>query len=89
MKIIKDKRAVAWVWTVILVSVFIYSIVWFSTGWAVMEVANSVEEEYTFTGSAAYASEFMKTMFKYHPLLFLFGLGIWGYVNSQRRADLH
>jgi len=87
-KLIKDNSAVAWVWTVILVSLFLYSIVWFSTGWAVIEVADSVESQYTFTGSAAYASEFIKNVFRYHPLLFLFGLGIWGYVNSQRRTTL-
>ena len=84
----QDKRAVLWVWTVILTGLFVYSLIWFSTGWAVMEVSSSVESEYEFTGDAAYASTFIKTMFQYHPILFLFGLILWGYVNSQRRTQI-
>jgi len=84
----KDKRAVLWVWTVILVGLFVYSLMWFTTGWAVMEVADSVESEYAFTGAAASASTFIRTMFQYHPVLFLFGLILWGYVNSQRKVRL-
>jgi len=83
-----DKRAVLWVWTVIIVGLFVYSLMWFTTGWAVMEVADNVEAEYTFTGPAAFASTFIKTMFQWHPVLFLFGLILWGYVNSQRKAQL-
>ena len=83
-----DKHAVLWVWTVILVGLFVYSLMWFTTGWAVMEVANNVEDEYAFTGAAAFASTFIKTMFQYHPVLFLFGLILWGYVNSQRKTQL-
>ena len=80
----RDKRAVVWVWSVIFIGLFIYSLVWFTTGWAVMEVADAVESEYTFEGPAAYASSFIKLMFEYNPILFLFGLLLWGYVNSQR-----
>ena len=80
-----DKRAVVWVWSVVFMGLFIYSLVWFTTGWAVMEVADAVENEYTFEGPAAQASSFIKLMFEYNPLLFLFGLLLWAYVNSQRR----
>jgi len=84
-KLGRDKRGVVWVWAVVFMGLFIYSLVWFTTGWAVMEVADAVESEYTFTGPAAYASSFIKLMFEYNPVLFLFGLLLWAYVNSQRR----
>lgn len=84
----KDKRAVVWIWVVIIAALFIYSLVWFTTGWAVMEVADAVETDYTFTGAAANGALFIKTMFQYHPLLFLFGLGLWAYVNSQRKTQV-
>ena len=87
-KLRSNKRAVIWVWTVILVGLFVYSLMWFTTGWAVMEVADSVESEYTFNEPASYASAFIKTMFQYHPVLFLFGLLLWGYVNSQRKVQI-
>jgi len=83
----KDKRAVVWVWAVVFMGLFIYSLVWFTTGWAVMEVADAVESEYTFEGPAAQASSFIKTMFEYNPILFMFGLLLWAYVNSQRRSS--
>lgn len=81
----KDKRGVIWVWTIIIVGLFVYSLIWFTTGWAFIEVADAVEDQYTFTGSASYAASFMRLMFEYHPILFLFGMILWGYINSQRR----
>jgi len=84
-KLRHDKRAVVWVWAVVFMGLFIYSLVWFTTGWAVMEVSAAVEDEYAFEGPAADASSFIKLMFEYNPILFFFGLLLWAYVNSQRR----
>lgn len=87
-KLKHDKRAVVWVWVVILVGLFIYSLVWFATGFAVMEVADNVESQHTFEAPASYAADFIKTVFQWHPLLFIFGMLLWGYVNSQREARI-
>lgn len=83
----KDNKAVVWVWVVIFASLFAFSLVWFATGWAVNIVAETVQDMYTFTGASAYAATFIITFFKYVPILFLFGIAIWGYVNSQRRQQ--
>jgi len=83
-----DKSGVVWIWVVIIVGILAYSLVWFSVGWAVIEVADNVESQYTFEPPVSYAATFIRTIFQYHPILFFFGLMLWAYVNSQRRVDM-
>lgn len=87
-RFVKDNSGVVWVWAVVIIGLIIYSLVWFSTGFALMEVIDVVEGEYTFASPISHASLFIKTMFQYHPLLFLFGMLLWAYVNSQRKVQV-
>lgn len=87
-KFMKDKRGVIWVWVVILIGLFIFSLVWFTTGYALLEISDTVTDQYTFPAPASYAAEFILSVFRYGPILFLFGMALWAYVNSQRRRPI-
>ena len=83
----EDKSGIVWIFIVIIVGMLVYSLLWFSLGFALFEVADTVEANYTFTEPIASAALFIRTIFMYHPIIVLFGLLTWGYVNSQRRGN--
>lgn len=82
----KDKKGIVWIYIVIIMSMFVYSLIWFVTGYALFEAIDIAEANFTVTGSIVFAAEFIKTVVRYHPILVFIGLMLWGYVNSQRRA---
>ena len=87
-KLKNNKSGVVWIWVVIIVGILAYSLIWFSVGWVVIEVADNVESQYTYEPPISYAASFIRLIFQYHPILFFFGLMLWAYVNSQRNVQL-
>lgn len=80
-----NRRGIVWVWAVVLMALVVYSIAWFTLGWAAMEVIDAVEASYTFEEPAANTVTLMKTVIAWHPIIVVFGWILYGYVNSQRR----
>lgn len=86
-KMSKAQQAIVWVWAVCFMGIAVYSLVWFTLGWAAMGVIDSVTGNYTFASPAASTVDFIRTMFAWHPIFFILGLLLWAFVNSQRREE--
>ncbi|RLC77523.1 MAG: hypothetical protein DRJ03_26710 [Chloroflexi bacterium] len=84
----RDKRAVLWIWAVCFTAIIVYSMAWFSMGWAVLEFMDSVESSYTFSSPADTTVTFIRTVIAWHPIFFIFGMLLWAFVNSQRREEV-
>jgi len=82
-----DKKAVIWIYSVIILGTLCYSIIWFATGWAVFEVADASEAIFDMGEPIATTATIMRLFFQYHPIMFFFGMMLWAYVNSQRRRE--
>lgn len=83
----KNKSGLVWIWSAIIILLLVYSVVWFTTGYALTQTTDVITSLYTYQPPISYAVDFILAIFQYHPLLFLFGLGVWAYVMSQRRAN--
>lgn len=83
----KDNRGMVWVIIVIVFGLIVYSLLWFSLGFALFEVADTVESNYTFPEPMASAVDFVRTLIQYNPIIVAFGMLLWGYINTQRRTN--
>jgi len=83
-----NKRGAIWIWAVCFMAIIVYSIVWFALGWAFNLFIDSLELSYTFTSPADLTVQFIKIVVAWHPILFILGMLLWAYVNSQRREEV-
>jgi hypothetical protein len=79
-----NHRGFIWVWAVCIMSICVYSICWFSLGWAAMAVIDQMLLMYSFPPQAQLIIAVIKQVICWHPILFIFGMLLWAYVNSQR-----
>lgn len=77
---------VAWVWSVVLIGLVIYAMMYFTFGRVAMEVILSIEASYTFPEPAASVVTVLKYVIALHPLFAMFGWLLWGYIQSSRRS---
>ena len=81
----KDKRGAIYAWVVVLLMMFTYSIIWFTAGFAAIEVVDSVDETFGFDERGDAVITLLKYVFAWHPILIFVGLLIYAITYSQRR----
>lgn len=85
MKLKNDNRGAVWAWVIALVFMFTYAVIWFTAGWAAMEVVSTVESQNDFNSQQSGVIVFLKNVFAWHPIIVFIGLILYGLVYSQRR----
>ena len=81
----RDKRGAIYAWIIVLIFMFTYATVWFTAGWAAMQVVDTVESQTEFGDEATGVIDFLRNVFAWHPILVFVGLILYALVNSQRR----
>jgi hypothetical protein len=84
----KNQSGVIWIWAICLLAIVLYSICWFSLGWPLYMVIDTVEASYTFPAQATNTINLMRLVIAWHPIFFIFGMLLWAFVNSQRREEV-
>lgn len=80
-----DKRGAVYAWIIVLIFMFTYATIWFTAGWAAMQVVDTAEEQNDFGTEATGVIDFLKNVFAWHPIIVFVGLILYALVNSQRR----
>ena len=81
----KNKSGTIYAWLVVLLLTFTYAVVWFTAGWAALELADTVEETFTLGSQGTNIVGMIKMVFAWHPVIVIIGLLLYGFVSSQRR----
>lgn len=84
-KFVKDNRGAIFAWVIAFVMIFAYSAIWFTAGWAALEVVETAEAEFDLEDRALGNIDLAKTVFAFHPVIVIVGYLLYALVNSQRR----
>ena len=80
----KDNRAAIYAWIVVTVSIFAYSVIWFTAGWGVLEVMDTVETNFDL-GDGQKSFDLIGMVYAYHPFIVIFGFLLYGFASSVRK----
>jgi len=84
----ENGQAIISIWIVCFLSLAVYSILWFTLGWATFSVIDSVTASYSFPAQAQLTITAMKLVLTWHPVLFFFGMLLWAYNLSQKTEEI-
>lgn len=87
-RLAQANKGVVWIWAVCLAGIVIYSITFYVLVYPALEIIGVVEGLTTWSADATFTLNFVRTVLNWHPIIFIVGLLIWAYVNSQRREDV-
>jgi hypothetical protein len=79
---------VVWIWVVCLAGICVYAIAFYVLLYPTLELIGIVEGLTTWSTDATFTLNFCRTVLNWHPIIFIVGLLIWAFVNSQRREDV-
>ena len=80
----KDNRAAIYAWVVVTVSIFAYSVIWFTAGWGVLEIMDTVETNFDL-GDGQKSFDLIGMVYAYHPFIVIFGFLLYGFASSVRK----
>jgi len=78
-------EGVIWIWAVCLASIVLYAIAYYSLVYPTLELIGIVEGMFTFDPQATVTLNLCKAVLNWHPIIFILGMLLWGFVNSARR----
>jgi hypothetical protein len=87
-KLRSDHSGIISIWIVCFISLIVYSILWFTLGWATFSIMDSVEASFSFPAQALPTIAAMRLVLTWHPLLFFFGMLLWAYNLSQKTEEI-
>ena len=75
---------VLYIWAVTLASLFVVALLWYSMNGAVTGIYTSLAADYPDEMSSP-AVTFLSAIWDNWPILAIFGLGVWVYVQAQKK----
>lgn len=81
-------KGIVWIWAVCLAGICVYTIAFYVLLYPTLQLLDIVEGLVTWDANASFTLNLTRTVLNWHPILFIVGLLIWAYVNSQRREDV-
>lgn len=84
----RNQSGIIWVWSVCFLAITVYSIAWFTLGYPTYEIIDAVEASYTFPAVATNTINLMRLVIAWHPVIFILGMLLWAFINSQRREEV-
>jgi hypothetical protein len=84
----KNKHGILWIWAVCLMAIVVMALAWMTLTWPVYLIIEQIESVFTFPTAAQSAVDILKTVIAWFLVLFVLGMLLWAYVNSQRREDV-
>jgi hypothetical protein len=66
----------------------VYAISFYVLVYPTLQLIGIVEGLTSWDPNAAFTLNLVKTVLNWHPILFIIGMLIWAFVNSQRREDV-
>jgi hypothetical protein len=83
-KLRDDHRGILAIWVVCFVSLCVYSMLWFTMGWAAFNVINLMTTIYQYPAQAMNTINLVKLVLTWHPVFFFFGMLLWAFNMSQK-----
>jgi len=80
-----SNSGVIWIWAVCLAGIVMYSIAYYSLVYPALELIGIVEGLVIFDAQASITLNLVKAVLNWHPIFFILGMLLWGFVNSARR----
>jgi hypothetical protein len=87
-KLKRSNQAIVWIWAVCLAGICVYAISFYVLVYPTLQLIGIVEGLTSWDPNAAFTLNLVKTVLNWHPILFIIGMLIWAFVNSQRREDV-
>lgn len=81
-------KGIVWVWVVALAGICVYAISFYVLLYPALEIIGVAEGMVSWDADSTFTLNLVKTVLNWHPILFIVGLIIWAFVNSQRREDV-
>lgn len=81
----RDKRAAIYAWVMVTLSIFTYSIMWFTAGWSILEVADTMKSEFDLGTRGDAVADMLNIVFAYHPVIVILGFIMYGLASSVKR----
>jgi cbb3-type cytochrome oxidase subunit 3 len=88
LKLKNDKRGIITIWIVCLLSLCVYSILWWTLGWVTFNVIDVMTASFSYPPQATLTITLMKAVLTWHPILFFFGMLLWAYNLSQKTEEV-
>ena len=76
---------VIWIWAVCLAGIVMYAICYYALVYPTLELIGIVEGMYSFDAQATVTLNLTRAVLNWHPIFFILGMLLWGFVNSGRR----
>lgn len=79
-----DNKGAIYAWLIATIMIFAYTVVWFTAGWAVFELMDTVDAEIDL-GDGDTTFDLLATVYAYHPFIVIAGFILYGIAHSVKR----
>jgi hypothetical protein len=83
----EDHRGIVSIWIVCFISLGVYSILWFTLGWATFKIIDIMTSSFSYPPPAMLTINLMELVLRWHPILFFFGMLLWAFNMSQKGEE--
>jgi len=80
-----SNSGVIWIWAVCLAGIVMYSIAYYALVYPALMMIGIVEGLVVFDAQATVTLNLVRAVLNWHPIFFILGMLLWGFVNSARR----